>query len=319
MNRAGSLQQVVVVPWNGYVNRLQAWASASILAQRLGAELRVAWEAEPVAPASASTLFSPSLISESFVSLDYVSDLLGHPHSEMPRYLTINRGQGVAFLAGNDRGEQFFMDELLHELQTQPVISALVIVAGGKFHLPYEKEFMSKRRTFYQQVSWHSEIQDQYLDTRPPGAEYLGLHIRETDRSREAPTQRSLTRAVRRLAEELKIENILVTGDTDSARSQWFDELERLGLSPWVSAATNFNRGESQSARDAIADWLLLGRSEAIIYSAQSSFGQEAAIMTTCPEHCRGLQAPRATQRFRDVHRISGSAIRAISGGRSTQ
>jgi hypothetical protein len=319
MNRVGSLQQVVVVPWNGYVNRLQAWASASILAQRLGAELRVAWEAEPVAPASASTLFSPSLISESFVSLDYVSDLLGHPHSEMPRYLTINKGHGVAFLAGHDRGEQYFMEDLLHKLQTQPAIAALVIVAGGKFHLPYEKEFMSKRRTFYQQVSWHSEIQDQCLNTRLPGAEYLGLHIRETDRSREAPTQRSLTRAVRHLAEALKIENILVTADTDSARSRWFDELDCLGLSPWVSAAKNFNRGESQSARDAIADWLLLGRSEAIIYSAQSSFGQEAAIMTTYPEHCRGLEAPRATQRFRDVNRISISAMRAISGGRSTQ
>jgi len=319
MNRVGSLQQVVVVPWNGYVNRLQAWASASILAQKLGAELRVAWEAEPVAPASASTLFSPSLISESFVSLDYVSDLLGRSHSEMPRYLTINKSKGVAFLAGHDRGEQYFMEELLHELQTQPAIATLVIVAGGKFYSPYDQEFTSKRRTFYQQVSWHSEIQDQYLNIRLPGAEYLGLHIRETDRSREAPTQRSLTRAVRHLAEELKIENILVTGDTDSARSRWFDELERLGLSPWVSAATNFNRGESESARDAIADWILLGRSEAIIYSAQSSFGQEAAIMTTYPEYCRGLQAPRATQRFRDVNRISISAVRAISGGRSTQ
>ena len=319
MNPVGSLQQVVVVPWNGYVNRLQAWASASILAQGLGTELRVAWETEPVAPADASTLFSPSLMSESFVSLDYVSDLLDRPHSEMPRYLTINKSKGVAFLAGHDRGEQYFMEELLYELQTQPAIATLVIVAGGKFYSPYEQEFTSKRRTFYQQVSWHSEIQDLYLNTRLPGAEYLGLHIRETDRSREAPTQRSLTRAVRHLAEELKIENILVTGDTDSARSRWFDQLENLGLSPWVSAATNFNRGERESAREAIADWLLLGRSEAIIYSAQSSFGQEAAIMTTYPEQCRGLQAPRATQRFRDVNRISISAMRAISGGRSTQ
>ena len=319
MNPVGSLQQVVVVPWNGYVNRLQAWASASILAQGLGTELRVAWETEPVAPADASTLFSPSLMSESFVSLDYVSDLLGRPHSEMPRYLTINKSNGVAFLAGHDRGEQYFMEELLHELQTQPGIVALVIVAGGKFRLPYEQEFTSKRRTFYRQVSWHSEIQNQRLNTRLPDTEYLGLHIRETDRSREAPTQRSLTRAVRHLAEELKIENILVTGDTDSARSRWFEDLERLGLSPWVSSATNFNRGESESARDAITDWTLLGRSEAIIYSAQSSFGQEAAIMTIYPEYCRGLHAPRATQRFRDMSRIARSAIRTISGGRSTQ
>ena len=319
MNRVGSLQQVVVVPWNGYVNRLQAWASASILAQRLGAKLRIAWEAEPVAPASASTLFSQSLISESFVSLDYASDLLGRPHSEMPRYLTINKSKGVAFLAGHDRGEQYFMEELLYELQTQPAIATLVIVAGGKFHLPYEQEFMSKRRTFYRQLRWNPRIHDTCMAMHPPGAKYLGLHIRETDRSREAPTQRSLTRAVRHLTEELKIENVLVTADTDSARSRWFDQLENLGLSAWVSAATNFDRGESESARDAIADWLLLGRSEAIIYSAQSSFGQEAAILTTHPEQCRGLQAPRATQGFRDMNRIARSAIGSISGGRSTQ
>lgn len=40
------LDRIVVVPRNGYVNRLQGWASAAILAAQLDASLHVLWEPE---------------------------------------------------------------------------------------------------------------------------------------------------------------------------------------------------------------------------------------------------------------------------------
>ena len=319
MKQEGLLERVIIVPWNGYVNRLQAWASASILAERLGADLRVAWETERVAPASASTLFSDSLLERSFVPVDDVTHVLGQAHNAMPRYLTVNQDQGTAFLAGHDRGEQHFMDQLLQVLQVSTAVSTLVIVAGGKFHLPHETDFTKKRKDFYHQIAWHPDINDRLTAAQATGAAYLGVHIRQTDRSREAPTPRAMQRAVQELAEQSGLTDVFLAGDTASARNRWRDQLARLGFSSWMSNASSFNREESASARDAIVDWLLLGRSEAIIYSAQSSFGQEAAIMTTRPELCQSLQANWTVRSFRDAKRISQSAVRAIAGGRSSE
>ena len=43
--------RVTVVPLSGYVNRLQAIASAALLADDLGAEWRVCWRTDAVAAA----------------------------------------------------------------------------------------------------------------------------------------------------------------------------------------------------------------------------------------------------------------------------
>lgn len=319
MKQEGLLERVIIVPWNGYVNRLQAWASASILAERLGADLKVAWETERVAPVPATTLFSHTLLERSFVPVDDVTQLLGQAHRAMPRYLTVNQDRGTAFLAGHDRGEQHFMDQLLQVLRTSSAVTTLVIIAGGKFHLPHETDFITKRKDFYNQIAWHPDINDRLNAAQSTGATYLGVHIRQTDRSREAPTPRAIQKAVQELAEKSGVTNVFLAGDTASARNRWRDQLARLGFSSWVSDASSFNREESASARDAIVDWLLLGRSQAIVYSAQSSFGQEAAVMTAHPEWCRGLQASWSLQVLRDAKRISRSGVRAIAGGRSSE
>ena len=319
MKQAGLLERVIIVPWNGYVNRLQAWASASILAEQLGADLKVAWETERVAPVPASTLFSGSLMEQSFMSVNDVTQLLGQAHTSMPRYLSVDQDRGLAFLAGHDRGEQYFMDQLLQKLITSSAVTTLVIVAGGKFHLPRETDFTTKRADFYKSIAWHPDINERLNALQSSGASYLGVHIRQTDRSQEAPTPRAIQRAVQELAEQSGVTNVFLTGDTASARNRWRDELALLGLSSWVSDASSFNREESASARDAIVDWLLLGRSEAIIYSVQSSFGQEAAVMTTRPERCRGLQAPWILRVIRDAKRISRSGLTALAGGRSSE
>jgi len=319
MKQEDLLERVIIVPWNGYVNRLQAWASASILAERLGAELKVAWETEQVAPAPASTLFSHALMERLFVSVDDVTQQLGQAHTAMPRYLTVDQDQGIAFLAGHDRGEQHFMNELHQVLKATPDVTTLVIVAGGKFHLPHETDFTAKRKHFYNEIAWHPDINDRLTAAQSTDPSYLGVHIRQTDRCREAPTSRAIERAVQALAELSGVTDVFLAGDTAGARQQWCDRLTRLGFSIWMSDAGSFNREESASARDAIVDWLLLGRSEAIIYSAQSSFGQEAAVMTTRPELCRGLQANWTVRGFRDAKRISRSAVKAATGRRSSE
>jgi len=98
---------------------------------------------------------------------------------------------------------------------------------------------------------------------------------------------------------------------------EWSTRVSELGLLPWISETTNFNRCESGAARDALVDWRLLGGAQATIYSAESSFGQEAAVMTAHPEWSRGLQASPGLRFMRDSQRIATSLARKLHNARS--
>ena len=99
-----NLQRVIVVPRNGYINRIQAWASSATLATELGASCSVMWEPETVAAAAASDLFRDDAIASTFITAHELTTLLGQPHDSLPRYLTVMRPKGVVVLAGHDRG-----------------------------------------------------------------------------------------------------------------------------------------------------------------------------------------------------------------------
>ena len=62
------MKQIVIIPRNGYINRLQAMASAQILADQVGAELKVAWAPQDAAPAQARMVFNSALIGSDFIS-----------------------------------------------------------------------------------------------------------------------------------------------------------------------------------------------------------------------------------------------------------
>lgn len=319
MNQADSLRRVIIVPRNGYANRFQAWASAAILADRFGADLEVLWEPEQVAPTQASHLFASSFVQETFLSPHDLTDLLGRTHLEMPRYLHVDQDRGLIFLAGHDRGEQHFMSDLLRTLETTTGISSLVIMAGGQFHVPDETDFAAKRKAFYRQIQWHPEIEQRASDVQSIESPYLGLHIRETDRSREAPTPKSQEQALVQLATKSGTTHVFLTCDTASARSKWSGRLTRLGLKPWLSDASVFNREDVASSRDAIVDWLLLGQSDAIVYSGESSFGHEAAVMTKHPEWCQGLRASWTLRAFRDLQRFARSATKVVTSSSASE
>lgn len=105
---------------------------------------------------------------------------------------------------------------------------------------------------------------------------------------------------------------MFLSTDTDSARVEWVKRLKDLGLIAWMSDANTFDRQDYRSASDALVDWILLGRAEAIVYSSASSFGHEAAIMNEQPEWSRGLRAPALVRAFRDGKRLTGSALRVM-------
>ena len=306
------LTRVVVIPRNGYVNRLQAWASAAILADDIGAEHQVMWEPEAVAPASAVDLFDSSFVQNQFVSVETVTDMVGGPHSELPRYLTLDKDRDLLVLAGHDKGEQKFMDPLCEILNGPHCPSTLVIIAGGKFTLDLTPRFHHRREEFYRSIAWHSGIStrvNRLLQDREP---YYGLHIRGTDRAREAPTTLQITRALHRLWGRGESLSLFVTADTAQARQRWTTIAESVGFQTWTADHDVRDRGERAAGHDAMVDWLALTASIASTYSHTSTFGEEAAVAGGYVDDAIPLKANYTRRLSRDVREWTLAAIRRV-------
>lgn len=305
-----ALERIVVVPVNGYVNRLQAWASASILGAELDVPVQVLWEPEAIAAAPADVLFAPQRVRMSFVAADEVQALLGARHQDLPRYLRIDRDRRAVFLAGHDRGEQIFMDSLVEALQEPSAPTSLVIVAGGTFSLPGTQGLAEqRRRAFYRQIEWHPVISNRVASELQGRAPFIGLHVRGTDRSREAPTKRVMLHAISNVAATRGLQDVFIAADSHQARQDWLERVAALGLHPWSTGKIVFDRGESEAGVDAIVDWIVLGSAQAVVYSAASSFGREAAVAADDTGTSVGLHASATRQQVRAALTLGKSVV----------
>jgi hypothetical protein len=298
-----SLAGVVVVPRNGLANRLQAWASAHALAQEWDVPLRVVWEPEEVLPASAHDLFAESLVEDSFSSPDLIRELTEHVHQDLPRYLT--RLGDVLVLAGHDRGEQAFMDDVLSVIADGSGIAHLIVIAGGNFHLPGARDAPLQRGHFYQNLLWSDQVYERAHSGRSPDPSYLALHIRETDRSLDAPTARAIRAALgtmqRRYPEE---SNVFITADSAGAVEHWTEITRSQGLTPWSLPMVEHQRTRKSAMIDAAADWLLLSGAIASVHPAASTFSTEAATASGHEAASIALQAPSLLRQMRKVKGI---------------
>ena len=303
-----SLHRVIVVPRNGYANRLQAWASSAILAAELDASLEVCWEPEAAAAAPASLLFSQQLIDRQFVTEAAITAILGMTTQDLPRYLTLDTERGVLLLAGHDRGEQVFMPELIDLLDHACSPHTLVIVAGGKFHLPATGDFVMQRRVFYQRLVWSQELASKAaseLAERPP---FAALHIRQTDRSGEAPPRHAIKRGLQALAATDTPRSLFIAADSQEGRDRWMRESAAMGFEPWTRDHVDLDRADPRSGLDALVDWRLLSSAEAIVHPRASTFSEEASVASGHHDRAIALTASPARQRVRSATTLVRSA-----------
>ncbi len=301
-----SLDRIVLVPRNGYVNRLQAWASSAILAAELDVALEISWEPETVAPATASDLFSQARVARTFVDPESVHALLGVAHVDLPRYVTVLPDRRVVVLAGHDRGEQVLMPELIEALADPCQPTTLLVIAGGKFHLPNATDFARQRRLFYTSLDWSQAVLDACETGQGARGAYLGLHVRETDRSRQAPSAKAIRTALAELRERTGVTSLFLAADNDAARTTWLEESMRLGLEPWTLTHAQTDRDAAAGGVAALADWRTLAHAAGLVYSAASSFGEEAAIASGGPSIA--LTASPGRQRLRGIGALARSA-----------
>ena len=299
MGSMTSVAKVVLVPRNGYANRLQAWASAAIVARRWGAPLEVCWETEAVAPAEVHSLFRSAGEGAAFISSEELERLLGGSHERLPRYLTHVPEGAVVTLAGHDRGEQPFMADLDRLAKETTKVVTIVLIAGGRFHVPGETDFENKRRDFYRSLDWSDAVTERIDDVHSNVGPYIGVHVRGTDKAITVPTQRSMEQSILAVADGTAIDSIFVAADTASTRAMWVNRLKGRGKDPWFVDSITHNRGSSRAGIDALVEWNLLSRSTAMVFAQDSSFGHEAAVCTLRPGLNIGLTAPAWRQTAR--------------------
>jgi hypothetical protein len=294
--------KVIVQPQNGYINRIQAVASSALLARSIGAEFEVQWVPEPVAPAQSFEIFSPAFL-ECFSSDPVAWGL--------KPYFNYNPADQVVTLAGLDRGEQTFMPELKNLLESDSPVSEIWISAGGKFALGgMDSEFANSRRLYYREVlEFRTEIEREANSLAAVHGEYLGLHLRYSDRNHQAPTRRQAVRAIRAAREVTGINRVFIATDTPTELPWWQERLRRVGISTWWNSGKELSPGVSGTAEQALIDWRLLGRSRGVVYFAESSFGEEAAVTAGCETSSFALSPSAARTYFIKLREYVNAAI----------
>jgi hypothetical protein len=263
--------KVIVQPQNGYINRIQALVSSALLAQEISAECEVQWVPDSTAPANPAQIFGTEFL-QYFAPKPQVWDL--------KPYLNYDVTAGIVTLAGLDRGEQEFMPDLRALLQSGQVISEIRISAGGKFSLSdIDSTFTATRSNFYRrELKFTESIESFVANELASQGEYLGLHLRYSDRNHQAPTRKKTLKAIQDLSRDSGIRAVFIATDTPSDLPWWKSELQSVGLSAWWVQAADLPRDDSRGGLAAMVDWRVLGKSRGVVYFSESSFGEEAAV-----------------------------------------
>jgi len=290
------MRRVVIVPRNGYVNRLQALVSSQILARDIGAELELAWLDQPAAPSTVDSVLDvagfPGRLAGSEFSLPG-----GTQFDDVPVGIT-RIGESSLLVAGGLAGEQLLMPELRRELAGQT--RTLVIVAGGKFWLRGDvvlsstgaREFRLERQRAYQRLQLNALIEEQARKTIAQLPEnFIGLHLRFGDRNWQAPSQRRLRGTMHHLREHA-CRDVYVAGDDVQQTREWSTWLRNHDWHVWTDSH-DASSALSPRTPDALVDWRVLGAASRVIYFSESSFGEEAAVASGHYERSVALEPSR--------------------------
>ena len=283
--------KVILQPQNGYINRIQALASAALLARELGAEFEVQWIPSPAAPANPESIFSP----------EFLECFAPSPSAwELKPYLNYDPVSAVVTLAGLDKGEQTFMPDLKSLLESDCVISEIRISAGGKFSISQKcSSFLEDRRSFYKEdLKLSSEIEGEVVSQVLAQVDYIGLHLRYSDRNHQAPTRRQTLRAVKAVCITTNVSSVFIATDTPSSLKWWRKKLQNFGISAWWFDPEIVIGNPDREAKMALIDWRILGNSKGVVYFAESSFGEEAAVASGCDRKSIGLSTSVIRTRF---------------------
>lgn len=281
---------IVCEPTNGLCNRLRAIASGYVLASFLNAsflnasflnyDFYIEWN--PTADIGYTN----------FSDLFTNSELLYHSNMEKSN---INKLQIIKLQISKYYTENDAILDILTNIQntqnnTQNNIVFWIANCGGNFKHPEMtiEQYNTTKTEFYKSLRPIISIEQTInnLCKNLIDGSIMGVQIRRTDRKFITPSTEKFAKKILQLIENQTYENqnkknkkIFVCSDDPNE----FLLLKNL-LPPWIEIThyplDNYDRNSPKNIQNALIDWYLLAHCNIILYSANSSFGYEACIMS---------------------------------------
>jgi hypothetical protein len=239
--------KLILEPVNGLMNRFRSIASAKILSEFTNREFLLNWVPEYVCNVNIS-----DLVEDGFFNIGY----------------NVNR-HSCYYHSGPEKGsEQPFVGEMI---STDREI--VYLLAGGNF-IPTGMgmmEFNNKKSDFYRSIPFVERIRNEYGDFFSKNNDYIGIHLRYTDRIEYSPTIEY-------------VESIISDNETSificsDDRNVLNNLKSKFGDRILTYDTTSLNRASIDGSQQAIIEWLILANSKKIYYSAGSSYSYEACFV----------------------------------------
>jgi hypothetical protein len=277
---------LMLIPVNGIGNRIRAIASAALISQVTGMNLRVLWEPEPMLPGSWEEVFQANNPVFSFVQDDSHSNERLAEKEQIPLY--VGETADFVYLRGYDKGEQRFAREFLNLIRKSNSKNA-VIVAGGLFHPgarnieQASSKLVRMRRRVLTSLTFTNEVQDR-VKNLTPDSRFIGLSIRGTDLIEQFPGIDSAVAATVKLARRTASKDVFLSTDDNVLVEAAHQELVDNGFRVHRNSQGTWTRHDSKSigfpgveAREALSEMLVMSRATAFAASKSSSFSTEIA------------------------------------------
>ena len=279
MTRVGSSgvpAPLILIAKNGLGNRLRAIASASQLSQLLGPELLVFWPPYDGAATDWDDLFDQPREFTFINSRE--AESRGVMDAEIPQGL--HESSYMVTLRGGGVGEQIYIRDF-SSLAQKNCSALCVVVSGGYFDSrarnirQVARLSASSRRHLVQHLPIKSEILELAEAARPVGP-YIGLHLRGTDRRKEAASPQRLTNIAKRVATRQGVNEVFICADSEPLRTSAVEQLSGAGLQVHFDSYLPTRR-DVEGEKHALADFVNLRSSTHLVGALASTFATEAA------------------------------------------
>jgi hypothetical protein len=184
-------------------------------------------------------------------------------------------------------GDQLFIPKLREFLDTCTASTTLLIESGEKFWLQGGRyfrdsdEFRRIRRKFYERIIYSDAVKN-LVQERSTGLtkEYWAVHLRETDRIKEAlPIERVVEAIISSEGiHKLSSESVYIASDNVTRGMELKTKLDQFGIRTVFHMDMNRDRLSLEESLDSLADWVLLSRASRIVSYGSTTFSYEAAV-----------------------------------------
>jgi hypothetical protein len=258
--------RLIIIPVNGFCNRIRAIVSAKIIADDLNIPLYIKWKPDKnICNCHYNDIFGDN------------SNLWNITDEDTGTFKSgLKSNNNICTLKGEQRGEQYYITNFYENNCSKKIIKS-----GGNFYYTkkYNKDqFNNKKNEIYKLIKFNDIIYEKYkelLIDKPK--EYIGIQLRSKDFFFK---QMYSTINIELLIDSIlkcKNNNILLIGDDKDFINKYKSILIKHNLNIYTSDI-DYDRNSVIGIQLGVVDFLLLSNAKHIFVTKESSFGNEAYI-----------------------------------------